>query len=368
MTSTFSDIRKIDNTRNGVPFITLVAILILIVVAYWFLRGGSFRLYASMFFGIYHITQLSWLSIILVAVVQNIAFLPFRVLFEKYYRDLKDFEDVIEKTKNDDQYFLLNKKIRQGDKSIIFYIMNFVFLFIAFISAGRVFLLEFYRTPIDHKFLYSFIPYPDYPLQGVIFHFPFLKITSEEAVAWDKIWYFVGILVLILIVLRLLWRILKPILSRSKVLLRFRISYNKLMYWLSGFIGILTIAAIFLARHWPNGIVPIVLSADLSLQNTTFNMITGIASFLVTIYSGVQHKNEKSAYARKMGIPEEVIKKVEKESMKTTLRNAFLLGFSAFWVTRLMPCSHDLSVMAFETLYVLSPVTFDLLIPKSKDR
>jgi hypothetical protein len=31
-----------------------------------------------------------------------------------------------------------------------------------------------------------------------------------------------------------------------------------------------------------------------------------------------------------------------------------------------MPCSHDFSVLAFEACYVLSPVTFDLLIPKKK--
>ncbi|MFA6007506.1 MAG: hypothetical protein WC784_02570 [Candidatus Shapirobacteria bacterium] len=368
MTSSFKEIRKIDNTRVGIPFVTLLTIAILVVVIVWFLRGGSFRLYASMFFELYHITQLSWLSIILVAVVQNIVFLPFRVLFEKYYLNLKEFEEEIEKTKADDQYFLLNKRIRQGDRSIIFYVINFVFLFIAFISAGRVFLLEFYRTPIAKHWLYNFIPYPDYPLEGVIFHFPFFKITSTVAISWGKIGWVVGIIVLILIGMRLLWRVLRPILTNNKKILDLRIRYNKALYWLSGFTGVLFIAVLVLLRHWPTGIAPMTLTADLSLQNTTFNLITGIASFLVTIYSGIQHKNEKASYARKMGISEDIIDRVGKESMRTSLRNAFLLGFSAFWVTRLMPCSHDLSVMAFETLYVLSPVTVDLLIPKSKDR
>jgi hypothetical protein len=368
METSFKEIRKIDNTRSGMPFVTLLTIAILVVVMVWFFRGGSFRLYASMFFGLYHITQLSWLSIMLVAVIQNIAFLPFRVLFEKYYLNLKEFEEEIEKTKADEQYFLLNKRIRQGDKSVIFYVINFVFLFIAFISAGRVFLLEFYRTPIAKHWLYNFIPYPDYPLEGVMFHFPFFKITRTTAVPWGKIWWVVGIIVLVLIGMRLLWRVLRPILTNNKKILRVRISYNKALYWLSGFTGVLFIAVLILLRHWPTGIAPITLSADLSVQNTTFNMITGIATFLATIYGGIQHKNEKASYARKMGISEKIIEKVGKDSMRMSLRNAFLLGFSAFWVTRLMPCSHDLSVMTFETLYVLSPVTVDLIIPKSKDR
>jgi hypothetical protein len=241
-------------------------------------------------------------------------------------------------------------------------------VFIAFISAGRVFLLEFYRTPIASHWLYKFIPYPEYPLQGVIFNFPFFKVTSTTAVAWNKIWWMIGAVILLMMALRILWRVFKPILTNNKSLLKLRINYNKALYWISGFIGILTIGAIILLRHWPTGFAAVTLSADLSHQNTTFNLITGIATFLATIYSTFQHKKENASFARKSGISEEIIEKVGKEKTREGFRNALLLGFSAFWVTRLMPCSHDLSVMAFEALYVLSPVTFDLLIPKSKHR
>jgi hypothetical protein len=368
VTSTLSDIRKIDEVKKGTPLVTFFTITILVVVLVWFFRGGSFMLYASLFFGLYNITQLSWLSIILVSVVQNIFFLPFRLLYERFYRDLKEFEREIEKTKADEQYFLLNTKIRQGDKSVLFYILNFVLLFIAFISAGRVFLLEFYRTPIAAHWLYKFIPYPEYPLKGVIFHFPFFKITSTMAVSWSTIGLVVGIVVLILVAMRLLWRVVRPVLTNNKKLLQIRINYNKTLYWISGFTGILMVGVIILLRHWPTGIAPMMLSADLSKQNTVFNLITAIATALATIYSTVQHKNENASFARKSGIPEEVIEKVGQEKMKEGLRNAFLLGVFAFFATRLMPCSHDLSVMAFEALYVLSPVTFDLLIPKSEHR
>jgi hypothetical protein len=366
--SSFSQVRNISNLRPQIPFVTTVFIALLIVVIVWFFRGGSFRLYASLFFGIYHFTKLSWLSIILVSVVQNIFFLPFRFLYERFYLDLKKFEHELKKTKEDEQYFLLNRNVREGNASIIFYAINFVFLFIAFISAGRVFLLEFYRTPISREFLYKFIPYPDYPLQGVVFHFPFFNITKTYAVAWPTILHVWLWVIVFFIVLRLLWRLLKPILSKNAGLLRFRIGYNRLFVIIGGFIGTFLIVTTLLLRNFPTQFHFYYLTANLSHQNTTFNLITAICTFFAAIYSGYQHNREESLEARKAGIPENVIARVGKAYTRNSVRNGLFLGISAFIVTRLMPCSHDLSVLAFEACYVLSPITFDLVIPRSKHR
>lgn len=366
--SSLSDIRKIDNTRVPVPWITILFIALLIVVAVWFFRGGSFRLYASLFFGLYYLTKLSWLSIILVSIVQNVFFLPFRFLYERFYVDLKAFEHALKKTKTDEQSFLLNTNVRQGNASVIFYIINFVFLFIAFTSAGRVFLLEFYRSPIDKSFLYSFIPYPDYPLKGIIFHFPFIDVTSTTAVSWHYIFLIWAIPIGILIAFRLLWRIFKPLLAKSKTLLRYRIGYNRFIIIVGGFLGTLIIASTFLLRHFPASAHFQYISADLSLQNTTFNIITAVCTFFAAIYSGFQHNKEESAEARKAGISEAIIAEVSKATLRNSVRNGLVLGLFALWITRLMPSSHDLSVLAFEALYVTSPITFDLIIPRSKHR
>jgi hypothetical protein len=364
----FNDIRKIDNTRGHVPWATVLSIALLIFIAVWFFRGGSYRLYASLFFGLYHLTKLSWLSIILVSVVQNFFFLPFRILYERFYLDLKKFEDALKSTKADDQYILLNKNVREGNASVLFYTINFVFLLIAFISAGRVFLLEFYRTPIDKSYLYSFIPYPEYPLRGVIFHFPFFQVTQTTAVSWSYIALLWGIPIAFLVALRLLWRVLKPLLAKSKTLLKYRINYNRLVLGFGGFLGTLIIISTYLLRHFPTQMHFRFISADLSLQNTTFNIVTALCTFLAAIYSGIQHNKEEEALARQKNIPEEIIAAVSKATMKEKVRNGLMLGAFALWVTRLMPSSHDLSVLAFEALYVLSPITFDLLIPKSKHR
>jgi hypothetical protein len=367
-TSPFSQIRKIDNTGNRTPFSTILAIAFIIIVVVWFARGESFRLYASLFFGLYHLTKLSWLSIILVSVIQNIFFLPFRFLSERFYIDLKEFENEISKMKSDDQYFVLKSKVREGNLSVIFYIINFLLIFIAFISAGRVFFLEFYHTPIAKHWLYNFIPYPEYPLQGVIFHFPFFKVTQTMSLNWSTIFWIWAVPVLVLVVLRLLWRIIKPLLSGNTKLLQVRIRINHLKIIFGGFVGTLLILSTYFFRHLPTGVQFIYLSADLSKQNTVFNIITALCSCLATIYSGYQHSSEAAREARKKGIPEDIIAKVTKQTMRTSMHNGLLLGVSALWVTRLMPCSHDLSVLAFLGIYVTSPLTFDLIVPKSKHR
>jgi hypothetical protein len=363
----YSQIRKIDN-RAGVPFVTTLAIAFLILILVLFARGQSFRLYASLFFGLYHLTKLSWLSIILVSIVQNIAFVPIRIISERFYVDLKDFEHELEKAHNEEQYFVLKKQIRTGNLSVIFYIINFLLFFIAFISAGRVFFLEFYHTPIAQHWLFNWVPYPEYPLKGVIFYFPFFKITSTMALDWSLIAKMWLIPIIILALLRILWLLVKPLLGGNLKLLQTRIKINHFKLIVSGFTGTLFILSLFIMRHIPTGIAFQWLSADLSKQNTVFNIITALCTSFATVYAGYQHSKEQAYEARKRGIPEDIITKVSANTVRSSYKNAVLLGVSALWVTRLMPCSHDLSVLAFEALYFLSPITFDLLIPKNKKR
>jgi len=364
--SSFNQIRKIDNVPRGVPLITTITVGLLLIIAVWFFKGGSFRLYASLFFGLYFFTQSSWLSIILVSVIQNTFFLPFRIIGNRFHHDIKDFEHELSKAKNDKQSFLINKKVREGDLSIIFYILNFIFLAIAFISAGRIFLLEFYHTKIDTWFLFNFIPYPHYPLKGVTFYFPFVKILETMAIDWSVIFRIWGGIFLFLIILRLLWKPFKFILGGNAKILRLRISYNRLLLFLGGITGTLFVVSVIIMRNIPVSTEFIYLSADLSKQNTTFNIITAICTFFATMKMGYDHNSESAHEARYRKIPEEIVAKVFKNSMKITVRNSVLLSIFAYEVTHMMPCSHDLSVLTFEALYVLSPITFDLLAPKKQ--
>ena len=125
------------------------------------------------------------------------------------------------------------------------------------------------------------------------------------------------------------------------------------------------VSTIFL-RNIPIGAQIVWWSADLAEQNTAFNIVTAICTSLATTYSGWQHNKIETAEARARKISEEVIVRINRAHMRESVKNGLMLGLFAVWITRLMPSSHDLSVLAFEACYVLSPVTFDLLIPKKK--
>lgn len=360
-----SSIGKIDNRVRLLPWSTTLILLLLIVVLVWFIRGGSIRFYASLFFAIYDVTSLAWLSIILVGLAQTLFFLPFRFISARLHPDLKEFENELDKTKSESQYILFQEKIKQGKSSILFYMFNFILLAIAFFSVGRVFFLDFYNYKIDPKYLYNFIPYPKYPIQGTIFNFPFIKITQTIALNWKTIFTFWLIILIVLVILRLLWKILRRFLNKNKSILGFRIGYNKLLLLISGFAGTLFIFSLIFLRHIPSAFEIIHLSANLAKQNTGFNIITATGTFLAAIISGYKHNREAAQEAKSNGIPDIIIGKVFKSNMGISIRNGIFLALFALWITRLMPCSHDLSVITFEVLFFTSPITFDLLVKKA---
>lgn len=344
------------------PRITFLIVGLLLLVTYWFLRGGSFILYASMFFGVYYITNVVWISIIAVSLLQNLAFLPLRVIGEKLLPDFKDFEEALENTKGDDQQLMVKKRMREGDASVLVYILNFVLVAIAFVSAGRVFLLDFYYEKISSHYLYHFIPYPGYPLKGTIFHFPFLKITQTFALPWSTIFLVWLVIVAVMVVARLLWRLVRRILWKNKKILNARIAYNKILMMGSGIVGILLIVSTLFLRHIPSGAQFIWLTADLSRQNTVFNIVTAVCTFFATIYVGYKHNREAAKNAEIRGVAAEAISKAMRSQMKITLRNAVCLAVFAYWLTHQMPCSHDLSVLAFEGIYIIAPYTIDAFV------
>ena len=148
--TTINQVRKIDNSRHWLPFFTTILLIFLIIISIWFFRGGSFRLYASIFFLIYSVTRQVWVSVILMGILQNIIFLPLRIIGNRFQKPIKDFEDELEKTSSsEDQYFFVSDKnklaasLQKGSLPIVFYIFNFFVNAIAFFSAGRIFLIDF---------------------------------------------------------------------------------------------------------------------------------------------------------------------------------------------------------------------------------
>lgn len=354
------------NKREGdwPPVQTFTLIFLLIVIFWWFLRGQSFRLYASLFFLLYSVTNLSWLSIILVSVVQNVVLMPLSLLNEKLYPQVKDFEGELEKVKGEDQQYIVFKgQVRQGNWAVLVYILNFVILAMAFISAGRVFLLEFYHSKINPWFLWKFVPYPEYPLKGTIFSFPIVKITQTMAVSWKNIFLTWLIVLAFFAVLRILWMFVRNFLPQSNDgILGLRIKYNRLTLALGGLAGTFFVISTYVLRNLPTGVQLVIWTADLAKQNTTFNIVTATATFAAALYSGMRHNLEGKHMAEKDKLPQELIDRVFKSRNKRTLRNAILVAGFAYGVTHLMPCSHDLSVLAFEVIYIIIAPRINKLI------
>lgn len=359
------EVRKIDNSRILMPLATLALIIFLVWVMIWFFRGGSFRLYASIFFGLYYLTNEIWLSVILIGVLQNLSFLPLRFIGMRISNAFKDFEEKIEHSSNRDAYLVFSKKIKEGDFTIIFYIFNFVVNAIAFFSAGRIFLIDFYTKKLNPAYLYSFIPYPDYPLVGTHFRMPFLKVIETTALSWKTIFLIWLGITLFFAVMKLLWRIVRVFLSRNEQILHARINYNRFIKQTGGFSGTMAILSVILLRNFPIKFEGITLVADLTRQNTTMNTITAIATFITTINAGYTGNKINMEIAIKRGADKENAEKVFKEKMKVSFKNAVILGLGAFLLTNQIPCAFELSVATFEVLYIISPITFDRMLVRA---
>lgn len=362
----FVQVRKIDNSKQRLPILTFLFLILLIVVVVWFISGGTFRFYASLFFGLYFLTKSTWISIILVGFVQTLIFLPFRIINMNLNPDLKEFEKKLETTHDEEHQNLFYQRLVKGDSSVVFHTLNFILLALAFFSVGRFFFLDFFHYPIDaHKYLYNFIPYPQYPLLGTIFSFPWIHILKTTAISWKTIFSIWGVFLGFFVVLRLIWGIVRRFLSKNKSILNIRIQYNNLLIFISSFMGTLFFVSLFVFRHIPTAGEIVIISANLAKQNTGFNIVTAVCTFLATVYSGFQHNRERTIEARKNDIPEEIIRKVNREQIQKSMKNGFFLAAFALWVTRLMPCSHDLSVLSFEAIYLISPFTFDKFLKKT---
>lgn len=365
--SQHSYIQKIDNSRQWLPFATTGLVIFLIALAYWVFSGGSLRLYASVFFGLYFITRRIWVSVILIGILQNIVFLPFRFISLRLSTSLKNFEDELQNIKNEkEQYFLFSRQIREGNTAVIFYIVNFLLNTVAFVSAGRLFLIDFYTQKLNPRLLYHFIPYPDYPLKGTTFRFPFVHITETYALDWSVIFKVWLVILLIGVVPRLLWRLVRFIFWKNQKLLEARINYNRMLAKMGGYAGTAFILSAFILRHIPSASRFLLLSVDLTRQNITLNIITAVGTFITAFHAGYVRQSLASKQAQAAGIPVEVIKKVFKSEMKDSFRNATILGIGAFLITNQIPSAFELSVATFEVIFMLSPYTFDKFIHTKK--
>jgi len=364
---------------------TIASALAIIFLIYAFFTGILNQFYASFLFFLYSFTNRMWISVIMLGLFQTILMIPFRIIRVVKSNNIQEFQHNVEKIKSETQQaFILKKRFRQGNTTFLFYAVDFVMQLVSFISLGRLFLTDFYSKPLNPEHLYKWVKYPDYPLLDTWFKIPYPAVTKTIDFGWKVLlptW-------IVLIVLQLLIIIFKRANENKKAEEELKakideeakkteenteslptptvtienIEPNILSRYATGYLLLFMLIAWFLVKHFPIGWKLGIFSGDVSVQNTTFNTLTAIATFITMMWHSVPRIIRKGNLAEKMGIDIKIIDKTQKEMFKDSLFTATLVGLGAFFITNQIPSAFELSIFTLEVISLLSPFTLDKAI------
>ena len=179
-------------TKTSPPrVVTILTFLTVFLLVYLFFSKLTLKFYASILFFLYHHIQHMWLSVIGLGIIQTALFLPFRVINLILQSHVKEFETKVDELKDQDQQqFLIKQTVKGGDPTILWYIINFVTQIVAYISIGRLFLIDFYNYKLNPDLLFSFSHYPQYPIKDPIFKLPYPY--AQQTQDFGLIWVFVA--------------------------------------------------------------------------------------------------------------------------------------------------------------------------------
>jgi len=213
--------------------------------------------------------------------------------------------------------------------------------------------------------LYTWVPYPQYPLNGTDFKLPLLRITQTQSLPWSTIFFYLGIIILVLVLARLVARIFRFAYKHNQQVLKARIKYNRFLFKVSGFSTLGLILLIYFLRHIPSSYETFLFVADLSRQNTPMNFVTAIGTFLTAFHAGYKNNSQAAKDALSNGISPLIVTKVFREKTRVSIKNGLILGLGAFLVTNHIPSAFELSIASFEVMYFVYPYTFGRLIKHS---
>ena len=336
---------------------TILSILIIIFLVYAFFSKLTLQFYASFLFLFYSWTKKMWVSVVMLGIFQTIIMIPFRITNLLKSANLKEFRDTIEKIKIEGQQeYFLKKRFEKGGRIALYYVVNFFFATVSYTSIGRLFLTDFYNLPLDSNLLYSFVSYPNYPIESRIFKLPYAWFSSIRDFGWDTLkWVWLGLVVIQIIIYVVMYFSRKNGASGFSRLKRLTsLSVGNLVLFL--------IVSWYLVRHFPVGWSFRIFSGDVSIPNRTLNTITAVATFFTLIWNNLPKIRKKISLAKAAGYDKEVIRRTEKELFQETLKVATVVGLGAFYITNLIPSAFELSIFTLEIISWTSPLTLDKLI------
>ncbi len=353
--------------RTTLPTLNMIfsAVIILLLI-YAFFSGLSYQFYASILFLFYGLTNSMWISVVILGIFQTLLLVPFRMIRVIKANSIKEFQNTIEKIKSEEQQtFLLKKNYHQGNLTFLFYSVDFVMQLVSYISIGRLFLTDFYSKAINPDLLYSWVPYPEYPIENIFFKIPYPAITETVDFGWKvliPVWIGLVVVQILINVAR------RSIRKRQSEEVEKQLFDNRWGRYTTGYLLLFMLLAWFVVRHFPVGWEVSIFSGDISVPNRTFNTVTAIATFLVLMYHGIPKIARKTQLAKRMGVEQLVITQTQQEMFKETLSTASVVGLGAFFITNQIPSAFELSIFTLEMISLAAPFTVDRLVLKNIPR
>jgi hypothetical protein len=347
-------------------FSTFISTVVIIILLYAFFSKLTIKFYASALFFFYHYIQHMWLAVIALGVFQTFLMVPFRIINLVLSTNVKEFEAKVEELKSqEDQQFLIKETVSRGDPVMLWYLINFFIQIIAYLSIGRMFLIDFYNYKLAPNLLFPFVPYPDYPIKDPIFKIPYPAVTQTKDFG--------------LIAVLIAWAIILVYkLFHSKVLAfyrrlpeekKFTAPSNPFFHYIKqilknsgGFITIFFALSWILIRHFPTNWTLRIFTGDVGVPNYRLNFITAVGAFIIVLWLNLPKISKKAQLARAAKIPEEIIFKTQKQLFIDNLRSATVIGLGAYYITRFIPSAFELSIFTLEIVSFISPITIDRLI------
>ncbi len=346
---------------KSIPIRTTLSIGLIIFLFYALFSGITTKFYASFTFLFYSWTGEMWLSVIALGLFQTILMIPIRAINLRISTNVKEFEERLRKLKNQDEaYLVFKKRFTRGDTSLLFYSIDFLISTVSFFSLGRLFLTDFYNVPLDPKLLYSFAPYPKYPIQGRVFTIPYIWFTKTIDFGMNNVWFVWKLIIFFMAIVAIVrfFYVRRINKKDSKIILPIK----NVIKFLNGSYILMFFISWYLIRHFPINWQLKIFSGDVAFQNTTFNFVTATATFITVLWLDIPKILKKSELALKQGISEVIVNQTQMELFGNSFKNALILGLGAFFITNQIPCAFELSVFTLEVISWISPFTLDRLI------
>lgn len=346
-----------NKDKGGIRVLTLSSVataMIIVWLVYVFVSGEMYRFYASLLFSYYSLTGKMWVSVILLGVTQTFLLIPLRVFRVIRSDNIKEFQKNIGKLNTSGQQRIqVKKEFHEGNRFFLFYLTDFLIQLTTFLTIGRLFLTDFYNTRIATSRLYDFVPYPDYPIEGVNFLIPYPTISKTI----DMGWYGVLVVWMSLALIQATVMAFKYFQQKrgaevKKQPTRYSLAYLVLFLVLAWLIG----------RHFPVAFDLRIFTGSVAIPNRTLNTITALATFGTLLWFGTQKIFRQSNEAEKMGIDEEIIETTQKKMFSRAVFDSTVVGLGAFFITNNIPSAFELSIFTLEIISLLSPLTLDKLI------